>query len=293
MHHRTSASISGENCAKYSQSNISTSFHEIVPCSISGTNHGALISSIWTLSSRIWTRSLYIRLLTVASVARTHIFLYHHSTTASAPGTVTQRICFPTNISCCNHLRAWTLAVLHARITTSAQRAKSFSTHLFVSSLISVDSLDPYGALSRSISSIISIIGNSFLNSSITTFPPIKNQKIKQSLYFYGKIFSRIIKKRVTHKSMHVRLLVCIFARRIFLGIIFSTGIQETLYCSHNRRFITLKSDMRVHSYTSLHFPLSYLSQSWSTVMIFSQKSLYIFPQGEIVVLFHFVDSRE
>ena len=164
----------------------------VIPSSIRGTSPGAGISSTNTDSSRIWTRSLYIRVRTVASVARTQIFLYPPSMTASAPGMVTHNICFSGYTSCWSQRRALTLAVLHASTTTSAHRSKSFCTHIQVSFCISCWVLLPYGAFSRSISSIILISGYSFWKASITTPHPspesknqtriIKNQRSKISL---------------------------------------------------------------------------------------------------------------
>lgn len=149
----------------------------MIPPSISGTSHGAPISSTTTESSRICTRSLYIRVRTVASVARTPILRYPPAITASAHGTVTPRICRPTNRSCCIQERAFTLEVLHAIITTSAPRSKSLCTHRAVSARISSLDLPQYGQFPRSISRIISISGNSFWNSVITTCPPSPESK--------------------------------------------------------------------------------------------------------------------
>ena len=167
---------------RYSSRSLSISSHDVIPCSISGTSPGAHTSSTITLSSSICTRSRYIRVRTVASVASTHIFRYPPSTTASAHGTVTQRICFPTNTSLCIHRSAWTLAVLHASMTTSAQRAQSLSTHAFVSSRISSPDFHPYGACALSISRIISISGKAFWKSSMTTCPPSHESKNQRSI---------------------------------------------------------------------------------------------------------------
>ena len=153
----------------------------MIPCSIIDTSPCDHTSSTTILSSRICTRSLYMRVRTVASVARTQIFLYPLSTTASAPGTVTPRICRQTNTDCCIGRSAWTLAVLQASMTTSAHLAKSLSTPAYVRVHISSHDLPPYGAFFLSISSNMVISGYSCLNASITTCPPSpesKNQRI-------------------------------------------------------------------------------------------------------------------
>lgn len=138
-----------------------------------------------TESSRICTRSLYIRVRTVASVARTQIFLYPHSTTASAHGTVTQRICRPRNTSCCMGRSAWTLAVLQAMMITSAHRSQSLWTPAYVSARISSSLFHPYGAFARSISRIILISGNSRRNASITTCHPSHESKKPRMISFF------------------------------------------------------------------------------------------------------------